>query len=1077
LIQSDFDTKASQQEITESHRNVLILESAAEAFVDAVLQFCNHPTLQYHWMRFLPQLQPNHFWAKLPLRINEILQSTPILRPHDNSELRLISELRIVPEDFKDAYGNPLLADSSQGTYLAAEYEKDDIETLASLGVRHLTIVDVLGRVRQDVESPASRLKAPAMSKDWHGRVAKFLLGAFNGQCVALLRDISFIPLADGSFTSMAQGPIYFPGSDRKSIPNDFGIRIVDRESIKDNEWRKALFSAIGIKRFEQPLEVVNPNVSPETLKLALASASFEEVKTLMDEHFSSVAKGDFIWLLELREHNYTTEEITQLLTAERNDSPWIYFEPRELPREAIIPEHHHLFCVHTGGQDVRRSEVSISSTTEVRTEDHRVSWTSDDENLTYIEEFCGLAGVVPNTRDLRQWVGSVQFEEKDTILTASVSFRSDLSDDKPEGGFESPNSNDKYLPQGLAQGSNTLQALESLCNAIGHAQRRGLCCNSFTFLYINSNESGQEVIELRQVRVPAVLELLSGFKAFIANHEFQSGDSYPFMPDILDFAKSILQEATPPPSPPTTSEEIFEYYSLLAQFLCLAFSSYIKAHVGVFQPFFLDTPLQTIQLFGLQDWESGRPHMTASLCRLTCLDDMIHNPVLVFRKGPTRKKIQRSYDLLASPEDLVDTWGPGQFVTSSSEKGMPNLTAIAIGGGVVKPTAANSKTLHWSSDIDPRHGFSIRFGSKEKVLIAGSVEVNVSCQANKSERWSSFIGSLENLGTTPDYWKFTEFQAGVAVMGQQFAGGQFQFNKTWTWHPGNSWKQQHLSLTANELHISELDRPWGLQVSACTGVARRVPLRMLLADMMPVIAENLALPLGWTILRQRGILTALEQGGQYFALWYNELCNLPNFEDLQTLTRRLIRHILLVLRDTGIDRDQKTFLIACPQEHTTGTPISMCLPVPCENASLWAKILTDSENCATFACMTTLCLESREHKCQQTNPWHCPSLDTAVQQLRARKEPITMLPQSWNLEVNCIYWIGRPESGLQARVVKPAGSLFPRLYVSKSGIPEKTRARLGTMGRLFGPKMDRLRERQINTWPAEEVLILSQSR
>jgi hypothetical protein len=68
---------------------------------------------------------------------------------------------------------------------------------------------------------------------------------------------------------------------------------------------------------------------------------------------------------------------------------------------------------------------------------------------------------------------------------------------------------------------------------------------------------------------------------------------------------------------------------------------------------------------------------------------------------------------------------------------------------------------------------------------------------------------------------------------------------------------------------------------------------------------------------------------------WYYELCNLPNFQDLQILTQRLIRYILLVLRDTEIDRDHKTFLIACPQGCTDRQPISMCLPVPCENDSL----------------------------------------------------------------------------------------------------------------------------------------------
>jgi hypothetical protein len=446
---------------------------------------------------------------------------------------------------------------------------------------------------------------------------------------------------------------------------------------------------------------------------------------------------------------------------------------------------------------------------------------------------------------------------------------------------------------------------------------------------------------------------------------------------------------------------------------------------------------------------------------------------VLVFKDCVySGKGKQTSYDLLASPEDLVDTWGPGQFVTSGADEHMPNLSAVLIGGGVVKPVAEHSKNLHWSNDVDPRHSFSVRFLANEKTIISGVVKVNTKCQAKQSERWALFMSSLENLGTSPDYWQFTEFQAGVAVMGQKFAGGQLQFNKTWTWHPGNSCKSRVLSSISEALPFSELDRPWGLQVSTCTGVARRVPLRVLLADVMPSFAQNLALPPGWTTLQEREIITALQKGD--LKKWYNELYDLPNFQELQTLVWRLIKYILLVLRDTGVDREHKTFRIACAQDYTSREPITMCLPIRCENSSLWAKILTDSEHCATFAYMTPICLESEEHKCQKTNPWHCPSLDTAVYQLRASNEAITVPSQAWNLQANTLYWIGKPESGLQARAMRSADSPVLRLYISKSGIPQKTRARLGTMSKLFGPRVDRLRERQTESWPAEDVLILS---
>ena len=50
----------------------------------------------------------------------------------------------------------------------------------------------------------------------------------------------------------------------------------------------------------EKLQEFVNSNVSPQTLQSNLASGRIEDAKRLLDRHFGSVAKGDFIWLQEL---------------------------------------------------------------------------------------------------------------------------------------------------------------------------------------------------------------------------------------------------------------------------------------------------------------------------------------------------------------------------------------------------------------------------------------------------------------------------------------------------------------------------------------------------------------------------------------------------------------------------------------------------------------------------------------------------------------------------------------------------------------------------------------------------------
>ena len=100
----------------ENARNKAILEGVAEAFVDAVLQFCQHPVLQYEWMNYIPEDDKisSRFWSELLTRIKERINKTPVLWPRSRSSLRLISQLRIVPRDFRDRHGYPLVPDLSE---------------------------------------------------------------------------------------------------------------------------------------------------------------------------------------------------------------------------------------------------------------------------------------------------------------------------------------------------------------------------------------------------------------------------------------------------------------------------------------------------------------------------------------------------------------------------------------------------------------------------------------------------------------------------------------------------------------------------------------------------------------------------------------------------------------------------------------------------------------------------------------------------------------------------------------------------------------------------------------------------
>ena len=127
---------------------------------------------------------------------------------------------------------------------------------------------------------------------------------------------------------------------------------------------------------------------------------------------------------------------------------------------------------------------------------------------------------------------------------------------------------------------------------------------------------------------------------------------------------------------------------------------------------------------------------------------------------------------------------------------------------------------------------------------------------------------------------------------------------------------------------------------------------------------------------------------------------------------------MLEVLKDTGIDRNGEELVVAWVRKES---PYS-CLRLRCEKTSLWARILADSEDCATFACITPLCFEVKKYKCRglETAPWHnvTKMLDTAVcPQLSNRElKAVANTIAPWKLKHNVSYWIGKSGSNLIVR-------------------------------------------------------------
>jgi hypothetical protein len=839
------------------------------------------------------------------------------------------------------------------------------------------------------------------------------------------------------------------------------------------------------------------PNLTPGSLDQAIVNGNLEKVQSLLKNSFGAVATGKFEWLNELKELGYSNSEIAELLLDSERDSPWIFFERKDNLKLEINPSYHHTGCPHS-----RSLSSQHPSTSPPRDDSGRIIKTAqsfqreknEDSLLFLVDEACGLAGICPNTRNLADWPGKVEFVNsvETSKLYASVTYQ---CKDDHEASSIVPHPDIASI---LEPTTRALNVLTRLCSVIGECQRRGLCCDYFTVLcrqsYMRSNTL--EMHEVKLWHITALSESLRQLEK-IRHPDYQqnSKTQNKLMERTLYINRQVQQEFGISRSHTYASllAGFANEISLTLQLLTLGFALFARAHIGLFHPFFLDTPLHGISLWGASKIDTGGAAVYLRLYRLTCLDGMIQSAVMAFDTAPPELVTSgvlpaepTRLDLEATSTNLLYTWGPGQFTTrlTNSDTDTHKISGILIGGGVIlhqSPSTDQNKTVvHWQSNLPAAEimvGSPSTWDPNELVIIAGGTNINKTCRNDPKLQWPLFVESLENLGTHAGYWRLTEIQGGLAVNGQMFAGAQLQYNKTWAWQEQNTWKQNFLGMMSLDIAFEELERPWGLQVSYCTGLARRVPLRALLAEVMPVFVKTISVATQWEELMNLNTSIIEAFDGPHLTKWVNDLSLLPNSENLLSFVKRIVLYVLLILKDTGIDRTNKLFRIACPEDLTSDRPIFMCLQVSCEKDNLWARILADSKDCATFAYMTRSCLESDDNKCQSTSPWHCASLDTSVCRYRTQNDPPALLSSPWQLQDRALYWIGRPESGLQARVRKLPNDPHPKLYISISAMSEKTLARLGTLKILskMGKRTDHIREKQYDHMEGEGVLILTE--
>ncbi|PYI03189.1 hypothetical protein BO78DRAFT_452009 [Aspergillus sclerotiicarbonarius CBS 121057] len=285
LIHSDFVTDASRQDVVRSSaRNVRICRAIARVFTKAVSQFCEHPTLRYQWMRYLPSTQyytHDHFWLPLVDQIRAWLKKIPTMWTKSHKNIRCVQHVRRVTPQLLDKGGEPLYPDVDvlDEKYLAAEYLPSDLALLTDYGLGWLTFRDFWDKVWQDLgRGDCSLMKSPTTDDDWHSRVARVLIEFWHRRPLGK-GTVDLIPLVGGKWTTPdPRGGVIYPSVKGFTIPTDLNLHLVDPQAVQ-NPDRKEFFDLLGVQ--EPRVTVIRNNIIANNRGITFHSISPAQLKFL----------------------------------------------------------------------------------------------------------------------------------------------------------------------------------------------------------------------------------------------------------------------------------------------------------------------------------------------------------------------------------------------------------------------------------------------------------------------------------------------------------------------------------------------------------------------------------------------------------------------------------------------------------------------------------------------------------------------------------------------------------------------------------------------------------------------------
>ena len=159
------------------------------------------------------------------------------------------------------------------------------------------------------------------------------------------------------------------------------------------------------------------------------------------------------------------------------------------------------------------------------------------------------------------------------------------------------------------------------------------------------------------------------------------------------------------------------------------------------------------------------------------------------------------------------------------------------------------------------------------------------------------------------------------------------------------------------------LNRPCGLELSLCTGIARRVKLRELLYGQVLAYLRSRLRPREWSSVTQHAAggvdISSLPSMSDTEFIQYMATQSESQFKVLRKITELL----LLAMEPTGVKEEGRALVLWWPEEHESVERGLRVYKHQCSGDKPWVSMLAESETCAVFGLATARCLEHTDVK------------------------------------------------------------------------------------------------------------------